>query len=117
VNATRERGQRLSGASKGGRPRVVPPWWDAGTLEDLVAWKADRLRAGAEYDDPFLASLIPGRALKPFSRHTLRKPFRTACKLRDNAAVLVDTASFAVLPAPSRRTFGSHRLECPEWFC
>ncbi len=36
---------------------------------------------GAEHDDPFLASLIPGHAVKPFSRHTLRKRFRTACKV------------------------------------
>jgi integrase len=41
----------------------------------------DRLSAGAEYDEPFLASLIPGRVVDPFSRHTLRKRFRTACRL------------------------------------
>ncbi len=70
-----------NGAAKGGRSRVVPLWWDAGTLEDLAAWKADRLRLGAEPDEPFLASLIPGRAVKSFSRHTLRKRFRTACKI------------------------------------
>src|SRR4051794_167108 len=27
------------GAAKGGRPRNVPLWWDAGTLADLAAWK------------------------------------------------------------------------------
>lgn len=27
------------GASKGGRPRVVPLWWDSGTLRDLAEWK------------------------------------------------------------------------------
>jgi hypothetical protein len=43
-----------------------------------VARKADRLRAGAEAVEPFLASLILGRAVKPFSRHTLRKRFQTA---------------------------------------
>ena len=32
-----------------------------------------------------LASLIPGRAGKPFSRHTLRKRFRTACKVLRSA--------------------------------
>jgi hypothetical protein len=31
------------------------------------------LAADAEYDEPFLASLIPGRAVKIFSRHTLHK--------------------------------------------
>jgi hypothetical protein len=29
------------------------------TLEDLAAWKAERLKADAEYDELFLASLIP----------------------------------------------------------
>lgn len=32
-----------NGAATGGRPRMVPLWWDAGTLEDLRAWKAARL--------------------------------------------------------------------------
>jgi integrase len=60
---------------------IVPLWWDAGTLEDLAAWKTERLRAGAEYDEPFLAWLIPLRAVKIFSRHTLRKRFRAAYKV------------------------------------
>jgi integrase len=70
-----------NGAAKGGRSRMVPLWWDTGTLEDIRQWKADRLALGADYDEPFLASLIPGRAVKPFSRHTLRKRFRTACRV------------------------------------
>ena len=70
-----------TGALKGGRPRMVPLWWDAGTLEDLSAWKIDRVRSGAEHNEPFLASLVPGRPVKTFSRHTLRKRFRTACKI------------------------------------
>ena len=68
------------GASKGGRSRVVPLWWDAGTLTDLIAWKADRLAAGAAADEPLLISLRTGCGVKPYSRHTLRKRFRTACK-------------------------------------
>ena len=27
------------GAAKGGKSRIVPLWWDAGTLADLNAWK------------------------------------------------------------------------------
>jgi hypothetical protein len=68
------------GSASPGRPRIVPLWWDAGTLEGLAAWKAERLRASAEYNEPFVASLIPGRVAKTFSRHTLRKRFRTACR-------------------------------------
>jgi integrase len=93
-----------NGASKGGRSRMVPLWWDAGTLEDLAAWKADRLRNGAEYDEPFLASLIPGRAVKTFSRHTLRKRFRTACKVLGAARLESLTIHHG------RHTFISHAL-------
>jgi len=92
------------GASKGGRPRVVPLWWDAGTLEDLAGWKADRLRSGAEFNEPFLASLIPGRDVKPFSRHTLRKRFRTACKVLGAARLEGLTIHHG------RHTFISHAL-------
>jgi integrase/recombinase XerD len=65
------------GAAKGGKSRIVPLWWDAGTLADSAAWKAHRLAAGAEFNDPFVAN----RSGTRLSRHTLRKRFRTACKM------------------------------------
>jgi len=68
------------GAAKGGKSRIIPLWWDAGTLADLAAWKADRLKQGADYTDPCVASFRPGRGTVPLSRHTLRKRYRTACK-------------------------------------
>jgi integrase len=92
------------GAAKGGRSRAVPLWWDAGTLEDLREWKADRLAHGAGAQEPFLASLIPGRVVKPFSRHTLRKRFRTACKVL--GAARLDTLTIH----HGRHTFISHAL-------
>jgi integrase len=69
------------GAAKGGRPRTVPLWWDAGTLADIVAWNAERTGLGASPDAPFLDSHRPGREPRPLSRHTLRKRCRTACKV------------------------------------
>jgi integrase len=93
-----------NGAAKGGRSRVVPLWWDAGTLEDLSVWKAGRLRNDAEYDEPFLASLVPDRTVKTFSRHTLRKRFRTACKVLGAARVEALTIHHG------RHTFISHSL-------
>jgi len=65
------------GAAKGGKSRIVPLWWDAGTLADLTTWKAERLRQDAEPDAPF----VPNRCGTQLSRHTLRKRFRTACKV------------------------------------
>jgi integrase len=35
---------RLRCGTKGGKSRLVPLWWDAGTLADLTAWKAERVR-------------------------------------------------------------------------
>jgi integrase len=92
------------GASKGGRSRMVPLWWDVGTLEDLAAWRNDRLALGASAGQPFLASLIPGRAVKSFSRHTLRKRFRTACKILGAARLESLTIHHG------RHTFISHAL-------
>jgi integrase len=93
-----------NGASKGGRPRIVPLWWDAGTLEDLAACKSERIGVGAGHDEPLLASLVPGRAVQPFSRHTLRKRFRTACRVLGTARLETLTIHHG------RHTFISHAL-------
>jgi integrase len=93
-----------TGAAKGGRPRTVPLWWDAGTLADLAAWKAERLRQGAGASEPFVASLRPGRIGTRLSRHTLRKRFRTACKVLGAARLKSLTIHHG------RHTFISHAL-------
>lgn len=69
-----------AGAAKGSRPRIVPLWWDANTLNDITCWKDDRIAAGAKPTDHFIGSLQPGRIGTCLSRHTLRKRFRTACR-------------------------------------
>jgi integrase len=92
------------GAAKGGRSRIVPLWWDAGTLADIAAWKGERLEEGADYTDPFLVSFRPGRGSTPLSRHTLRKRYRTACK------VLGGERLESLTIHHGRHTFISHAL-------
>jgi integrase len=81
VNTPRPHLRIRVGCSKGGKSRRVPLWWDGGTLDDLAAWRADRAAVGATGRDPFVASLRAGREALVFSRHTLRKKFRTACRV------------------------------------
>ena len=92
-----------TGASKGGRPRTVPLWWDAGTLDDLTAWKAERARHAAD-TDPFVASWREGRGQLVYSRHTLRKRFRTACRILGHERLRTLTIHHG------RHTFISHAL-------
>ena len=92
------------GASKGGRSRSVPLWWDGGTLDDLAAWRADRAAHSAIGGDPFVASLQVGRETVVFSRHTLRKRFRTACRVLGAERL----ASLTI--HHGRHTFISHAL-------
>ena len=91
-------------AAKGGRPRTVPLWWDAGTLEDLAAWWADRLARGAKSTSPFVCSWQVDRESITFSRHTLRKRFRTACKVLGPERLKTLTIHHG------RHTFISHAL-------
>jgi len=93
-----------AGAAKGGKPRTVPLWWDAGTLADLVAWKALREENGATPETVFITSLRSGREQTPLSRHTLRKRFRTACKVL--GAERLETLTIH----HGRHTFLSHAL-------
>jgi integrase/recombinase XerD len=90
------------GASKGGRSRVVPLWWDAGTLRDLAEWKT--ARAGAAPDAPFVGSLRPNRRTQVLSRHTLRRRFKTACRVLGLERLRVLTIHHG------RHTFISHAL-------
>ena len=92
------------GAAKGGRSRTVPLWWDAGTLEDVAAWKQLQLDQGADADAAFVGSLRPGRIGTRLSRHTLRKRFRTACKVLGQERL----ASLTI--HHGRHTFISHAL-------
>jgi integrase/recombinase XerD len=92
------------GASKGGRPRVVPLWWDSGTLRDLAEWKAERVDHGASVGEPFVASLRPNRQTPTLSRHTLRRRFKTACRVLGLARLAMLTIHHG------RHTFISHAL-------
>ena len=94
-----------SGAAKGGRARAVPLWWDAGTLEDVEQWKAERLaKCASSEHDFFVGSLRPERIGTQLSRHTLRKRFRTACKVLGAARLETLTIHHG------RHTFLSHAL-------
>ena len=91
-------------AAKGHKARVVPLWWDAGTLADLTTWKQQRTNQAASPDDLFLVSPRPGRSKISFSRHTLRRRFRTACKVLGLARLNSLTIHHG------RHTFISHAL-------
>ena len=91
-------------AAKGGYPRIVPLWWDAGTLADIKSWKVERSTTDESPNRPFVISLRPGREGTTLSRHTLRKRFRTACK------VLGDQRLNNLTIHHGRHTFISHTL-------
>jgi integrase len=92
------------GAAKGGRPRTVPLWWDAGTLADIAVWQAERTGQDAPPSAHFLDSHRPGREPAPLSRHTLRKRFRTSCKVLGAERLRTLTIHHG------RHTFISHAL-------
>ncbi len=92
------------GASKGGKSRRVPLWWDRGTLDDLAAWRAHRAARGTVGDEPFVSSWQAGRENEPLSRFTLRKRYRTACRKLGSERLLSLTIHHG------RHTFISHAL-------
>ena len=92
------------GAAKGGKPRMVPLWWDAGTLDDLQKWKQFRVGQGGGSDECFVGSLCEKRRGTRLSRHTLRKRFLTACKSLGGDRIAMLTIHHG------RHTFISHAL-------
>jgi integrase/recombinase XerD len=90
--------------TKGHVARVVPLWWDAGTLADLAAWKAERLQQGARPNDPFVCSVQAHRNGQPLQRAAIRRRFLSACK------VLGRERCRALTIHHGRHTFISHAL-------
>ena len=81
VGVTRPHLRLRTGTTKGGRSRRIPLWWDAGTLEDLVAWKVERTKQGACASDPFVCSVQAHRHGMALRRHAIRRRFLSACKV------------------------------------
>jgi integrase/recombinase XerD len=93
-----------AGTTKGGRPRRIPLWWDGGTLDDLVAWKAERMAQGATGADPFVCSVQANLRGLSLQRHALRRRFLSACKVLGMARLRTLTIHHG------RHTFISHAL-------
>ena len=96
--------QVRAACAKGNRPRRVPLWWDAGTLQDLAAWKARRQAQGARADDPFICSLQRATFGRMLNRHVVRQRFRTACRALGRERLRSLTVH------DGRHTFISHAL-------
>jgi integrase len=90
--------------AKGGKGRIVPLWWDAGTLADLAEWTRTRIEQGAGQADPLICCLRPDRFGEALARHTIRERFRTACKPLGLARLRSLTIHHG------RHTFVSHAL-------
>jgi integrase len=90
--------------AKGYRPRRVPLWWDAGTLQEVMAWKAWRYGHGAKESQPFVCSLQRATSGRALTRHVLRRRFQTAC------GVLGWERVRALTLHHGRHTFVSHAL-------
>ena len=63
------------------KERRVPLWWDAGTLADIEAWKAERKAQGAKAGDYFVCSQHKDTFGKQLDRVNLRHRFRVSCKV------------------------------------
>jgi integrase len=68
-------------AAKRWRPRTVPLWWDAGTLADIEAWKAERIAAGAKPADPLVCSQHQDTQGKKLSARNLQHRWTVAIKV------------------------------------
>lgn len=76
--AIRVRKEITKGQEGKRRTRLVPLWWDKGTLADLAKWKADREEHGFSTDplSPFVCSLR--RLGKRINKVTIASRWKTA---------------------------------------
>lgn len=66
--------------AKGGKGRRVPLWWDRGTLEDLTAWRDERVSRGAAQGNHFVCAQSKAVYGRKLSRHNARARFISMCR-------------------------------------
>ncbi len=66
--------------AKGKRGRTVPLTWDADTLADVIAWKAERAAQGAGRRDLLICAQSKTAFGKPLDRIAAGKRFKAACR-------------------------------------
>lgn len=86
--------------AKGGKHRTVPLTWDQSTLDDVRAWKAQRMAQGATGADLFLCS----RTGTQLDRRNARMRFKACCRVLGPERVDQLTIHFG------RHSFVSHAL-------
>jgi len=87
----------LKVVGKGAKTRVVPLYWDAGTLEDIRAWKAHRETQGVKGRDLLIATSKGGQ----IDRQNARKRFQSCCRCLGERPVTIHDG---------RHSFISHAL-------
>jgi len=75
------------GKKKVRKARMIPLWWDSGTLADLTKWRAWRLEHGAGTGDPFVCSLSKQSYGKPLTGKLAALRWKTAIKCLGPARV------------------------------
>lgn len=80
VNVARPYVNIRATVAKGGRARRVPLWWDRSTLDDLSAWKDERLAQGAKAGSPFVCGQSSAALGHRLTRQSARNRFKVGCR-------------------------------------
>lgn len=81
--------------AKGKKRRLVPLWWDQGTLDDIVAWKDVRIAQGASKSDYFVCAQskrVPGKKL---TRINVRHRFQVACRVLGEERMIIGEETYS----------------------
>jgi integrase len=81
--------------AKGRKARKVPLWWDRGNLEDLIQWKAERQRQGAQAGDYFVCAQYAHKHGNKLGRDGIRNRFLTACKVLGKERLILGRDTFS----------------------
>ncbi|MFC1652492.1 tyrosine-type recombinase/integrase [Planctomycetota bacterium] len=80
---------------KGSKACKIPAFWDRSTLDDLIAWKAERQGQGAQGSDYVVCSHAKRAFGKPLNRASVRNHFITACKVLGAERLIIGRESFS----------------------
>ncbi|MFC1762343.1 tyrosine-type recombinase/integrase [Planctomycetota bacterium] len=93
---------------KGAKSRKIPAWWDRSTLDDLIAWKAERQAQGAKGSDYYICSQAKRSFGKPLTRANVRNHFITACKVLGPERLIIGRECFSPRSTKAGQFYTKH---------
>ena len=90
------------------KQRLVPLWWDRSTLDDIMAWKNERMAQGTESGDYFVCAQSKSTLGQSLHRINIRHRFQVACRVLGKERLVIAEEAYADDSSKNGKSYFKH---------